>query len=36
LRWKESMKRDLKDLSITKELPFDRRKWKQAIHVLEP
>jgi hypothetical protein len=30
------VKRDLKDLSITKELALDRKEWKQAIHVLEP
>jgi hypothetical protein len=33
LTWKKSMKRDLKDWSITKELVWDRRKWKLAIHV---
>jgi hypothetical protein len=36
LTWEESMKRDLKDWSITKELPLDRREWKLVIHVPEP
>jgi hypothetical protein len=36
LTWKESVKRDLKDRCITKELAFDRREWKLAIHVSEP
>jgi hypothetical protein len=27
LTWEESMKRDLKDWSITKELTLDRREW---------
>ena len=36
LTWEESMKRDLKDWCITKELALDRREWKLAIHVLEP
>jgi hypothetical protein len=35
LTWEESMKRDLKDWCITKELALDRREWKLAIHVLE-
>jgi hypothetical protein len=35
LTWEESMKRDLKDSSITKELSLDRREWKLAIHVPE-
>jgi hypothetical protein len=30
------VKRDLKDWSITKDLPLDRREWKLAIHVSEP
>jgi hypothetical protein len=36
LTWEESVKRDLKDWSITKELALDRRGWKLAIHVTEP
>jgi hypothetical protein len=32
----ESMKRDLKDWCIIKELALDRREWKLAIHVPEP
>jgi hypothetical protein len=36
LAWEESVKRDLKDWCITKELALDRREWKIAIHVLEP
>ena len=37
LTWKESVKRDLKDWSITKELAIDRGVWKlAAIHVSEP
>jgi hypothetical protein len=36
LTWEESVKRDLKDLCITKELALDRREWKPAIHVSEP
>jgi hypothetical protein len=36
LAWKESVKRDLKDWCITKELALDRREWKLAIHVSEP
>jgi hypothetical protein len=36
LTWVESVKRDLKDWCITKELALDRREWKLAIHVLEP
>jgi hypothetical protein len=32
----ESVKRDLKDWCITKELALDRREWKLAIHVPEP
>jgi hypothetical protein len=31
----ESVKRDLKDWSITKEISLDRREWKLAIHMLE-
>ena len=33
LTWEESVKRDLKDWSITKELAMDRGAWKLAIHV---
>jgi hypothetical protein len=36
LTWEESVKRDLKDWYITKELALDRREWKLAIHVPEP
>jgi hypothetical protein len=36
LTWEESVKRDLKDWSITKELAMDRAAWKLAIHVPEP
>jgi hypothetical protein len=36
LTWEESMKRDLKDWCITKELALDRREWKLAIHVPKP
>jgi hypothetical protein len=35
LIWEESINRDLKDYSITKELVLDRREWKLAIHVSE-
>jgi hypothetical protein len=35
LTWEESVKSDLKDWCITKELALDRREWKLAIHVLE-
>jgi hypothetical protein len=35
LTWDESMKRDLKDWCIIKELALDRREWKLAIHVSE-
>jgi hypothetical protein len=35
LTCEESVKRDLKDWSIIKELTLDRREWKLAIHVLE-
>jgi hypothetical protein len=33
LTWEESVKRDLKDWCITKELALDRREWKLVIHV---
>jgi hypothetical protein len=32
----ESVKRDLKDWSITKKLALVRREWKLAIHVPKP
>ena len=32
----ETVKRDLKDWSITKELAMDKGAWKLAIHVPEP
>jgi hypothetical protein len=35
LTLEESVKRDLKDWCITKELALDRREWKLAIHVSE-
>ena len=35
LTWEESVKRDLKDWCITKELALDRREWKLVIHVPE-
>ena len=36
LTWEESVKRDLKDWNITKELAMNRGAWKLAIHVPEP
>jgi hypothetical protein len=36
LIWGESVKRDLKDWCITKELALDRREWKLVIHVSKP
>ena len=36
LTWEESVKRVLKDWSITKELAMDRGAWKLAMHVPEP
>ena len=36
LTWEDSVKRNLKDWSITKELAMDRGGWKLAIHVPEP
>jgi hypothetical protein len=36
LTWEESVKRDLNDWYISKELALDRREWKLAIHVREP
>jgi hypothetical protein len=35
LTWEESVKRDLNDWCITKELALNRREWKLAIHVPE-
>jgi hypothetical protein len=32
----ESVKKDLKDWSVTKEIALDRRGWKIAIYVSEP
>jgi hypothetical protein len=36
LTWEESVKRDLKDWCITKELALDMKEWKLAIHVSKP
>ena len=36
LTWDESVKRDLKDCDISKELILDRSAWRQAINVSEP
>jgi hypothetical protein len=36
LTWEESVKIDLNDWCITKELALDRREWKLAILVSEP
>jgi hypothetical protein len=36
LTWEESVKRDLNDWCITKELALDRREWKLVIYVSEP
>jgi hypothetical protein len=36
MTWKESVKRDLKDWCVIKELALDRREWKLAIHMPEP
>ena len=36
LTWEESVKRDLKDWAITKDLALDRGAWKLAIHMPEP
>ncbi|GJN16500.1 hypothetical protein PR202_gb03499 [Eleusine coracana subsp. coracana] len=33
LTWEESLKRDLKDWNVVKELAIDRSAWKLAIHV---
>jgi len=34
-RPKESVKRDLKDLNISKEIALDRSAWRLAINMLE-
>ena len=36
LTWVESVKRDLKDWNISKEIALDRRAWRLAINVPEP
>jgi hypothetical protein len=36
LTWEESVKRDLKDWCIIKEVALDRREWKLKIYVSEP
>ena len=36
LTWDESVKRDLKDWSIFKEMDLDRSAWRLAINVPEP
>ena len=36
LTWEESVKRDMKDWSIDRELAMDRGAWKLDIHVPEP
>ena len=36
LTWDESVKRDLKDWNISKEIPLDRSAWRLAINVPEP
>jgi hypothetical protein len=36
LTWEESVKKDLKDWSIIKEIALDRREWKLAINVPKP
>ena len=36
LTWDESIKRDLKDWNISKEIALDRSAWRLAINVLEP
>ena len=35
LTWDESVKRDLKDWNISKEIALDRRAWRLAINVPE-
>ena len=36
LTWDESVKRDLKDWNISKEIALDRSTWRLAINVPEP
>ena len=36
LTWNESVKRDLKDWNISKEIAFDRSAWRLAINMPEP
>ena len=36
LTWDESVKRDLKDWNISKEVALDRSVWRLAINVHEP
>ena len=36
LTWDESVKRDLKDWNISKEIALDRSAWRLAINVVEP
>ena len=36
LTWDESVKRDLKDWNISKEIVLDRSAWRLAINVPEP
>ena len=36
LTWDESVKRDLKDWNISKEIALDRSAWRLAINVPEP
>jgi hypothetical protein len=36
LTWEETIRRDLKDWSIPRDLSLDRSAWKAAIHVPEP
>ena len=36
LTWDESVKRDLKDWNISKEIALDRSAWRLAINVSEP
>ena len=36
LTWNESVKRDLKDWNISKEIVFNRSAWRLAINVPEP
>ena len=36
LTWDESVKRDLKDWNISKEIALDRSDWRLTINVSEP